>query len=611
MRTRELRRWMAAPCGAAVLAACVAAMFAPRAQGQVFGPPLLVESFENPTGIGNVIIPGGTPNALYVSHSQSTVGVTNGANSLEVEMFGGGNPFSGDSTFASASIQIDTTLGNNPTGYASWAEAAANPDFYNVEFDFTVPAGGWAGTDFGDAGTHWSFPVFGLSYDDGTPGGGGATGFGQVQLGTNFYNVTGTNKVSIPLSSLTGGIPLPTNSNYYAFQFGANQRFMSPTPTTGVKYYIDRLRLTPVPVVSPVTLFSWETPDDAGTPTVNEALEGWEGTIGLNQPTATGLGDRYAHTNSVTDYALTNPALQTVFPTQGTHSLKIDTTSQDPAYVHPDNTTGFTQDYGFRWGTNMILDSTLDEDPAMTPQEAANQAKITNIASKLAGASAIQFDLALSDPISDTDPDGLGIFQGGGTAGVPGFLSVVLHISDNRGTFFQFDSPGLDGATMNQLILNERNPDGTPPDEPLTITMPLSAFTDRSGGLGTLAANPVPLDSDFLRMGLALNFNNGPVVAHIDNFRVLTIFPLDGDFDHDGDVDGADLPLWRAAYGQTDAGDADLDGDSDGNDFLLWQRTLGNDATPAVGAGGAVPEPAGAALVACGLLAGVAARRRR
>jgi hypothetical protein len=50
------------------------------------------------------------------------------------------------------------------------------------------------------------------------------------------------------------------------------------------------------------------------------------------------------------------------------------------------------------------------------------------------------------------------------------------------------------------------------------------------------------------------------------------------DFNNSGAVDGADLGVWRTAYGTTAAGDADGDGDTDGADFLVWQRQLGGSA---------------------------------
>jgi fibronectin-binding autotransporter adhesin len=85
-----------------------------------------------------------------------------------------------------------------------------------------------------------------------------------------------------------------------------------------------------------------------------------------------------------------------------------------------------------------------------------------------------------------------------------------------------------------------------------------------------------------------------------------------GDFDSDGDVDGADFVAWQTSFpiasGATPAqGDADADGDVDGADFVVWQTNFpfapGPGASP-------VPEPAAwqVAVALCGLL--VLGRRR-
>jgi fibronectin-binding autotransporter adhesin len=94
-------------------------------------------------------------------------------------------------------------------------------------------------------------------------------------------------------------------------------------------------------------------------------------------------------------------------------------------------------------------------------------------------------------------------------------------------------------------------------------------------------------------------------------FLQVQTFDLPGDFDNDNDVDAADLTVWQGGFATNATGDTDADGDSDGNDFLIWQRNLGR-TNPAVGATGAVPEPAMASLAACALaaVAGVARRRR-
>lgn len=64
-----------------------------------------------------------------------------------------------------------------------------------------------------------------------------------------------------------------------------------------------------------------------------------------------------------------------------------------------------------------------------------------------------------------------------------------------------------------------------------------------------------------------------------------------GDFDSDGDVDGADFVAWQTnfpkATGATLAqGDADADGDVDGADFVVWQTNF-----PFTPGGGAAPVP--------------------
>jgi fibronectin-binding autotransporter adhesin len=98
------------------------------------------------------------------------------------------------------------------------------------------------------------------------------------------------------------------------------------------------------------------------------------------------------------------------------------------------------------------------------------------------------------------------------------------------------------------------------------------------------------------------------------NFKVLlevSYATTAGDFDLDGDVDGADFVAWQANFPKLSGatisqGDADFDGDVDGADFVVWQTNF--PFAPAPGAA-PVPEPPAwsAMLVACGVL-GLAAR---
>lgn len=87
--------------------------------------------------------------------------------------------------------------------------------------------------------------------------------------------------------------------------------------------------------------------------------------------------------------------------------------------------------------------------------------------------------------------------------------------------------------------------------------------------------------------------------AFVDAFSLTAeaVAGIDGDFDNDTDVDGVDFLKWQR-------GESPNNGSA--GDFQLWKNNFG---TSAVAAGGAVPEPAGAALAALALLAAAAWRR--
>jgi hypothetical protein len=104
----------------------------------------------------------------------------------------------------------------------------------------------------------------------------------------------------------------------------------------------------------------------------------------------------------------------------------------------------------------------------------------------------------------------------------------------------------------------------------------------------------------------------------IDNLIVGTTFSdvkggaHPGDFDSDGDVDGADFVAWQTNFPKASAalpteGDADGDGDVDGADFVVWQTNF--PFTPGPGTA-PVPEPAAWILVGLAIPA-IAFRRRK
>jgi hypothetical protein len=88
--------------------------------------------------------------------------------------------------------------------------------------------------------------------------------------------------------------------------------------------------------------------------------------------------------------------------------------------------------------------------------------------------------------------------------------------------------------------------------------------------------------------------------------------PHPGDFDSDGDVDGADFVAWQTnfpkASGATLAeGDADADADVDGADFVVWQTNFPFTPTPGTAP---VPEPSAFLLATFAAIASFATRRK-
>jgi hypothetical protein len=77
-----------------------------------------------------------------------------------------------------------------------------------------------------------------------------------------------------------------------------------------------------------------------------------------------------------------------------------------------------------------------------------------------------------------------------------------------------------------------------------------------------------------------------------------TFLAYAADFEADGDVDSADLAIWRDAFGTSAVADANGNGYSDGADFLLWQRQA---SLPTAGVV-STPEPASVAQCAMVLL---------
>jgi hypothetical protein len=138
---------------------------------------------------------------------------------------------------------------------------------------------------------------------------------------------------------------------------------------------------------------------------------------------------------------------------------------------------------------------------------------------------------------------------------------------------------------------------------------------DLTGNGTTDEADMASLYSSFGNVTWLADLNvDGAVNATDVQTMVTQIFrTVAGDFNLDGNVDGADYAIWRktgsigsgARYTQ---GDADLDGDVDNTDLAQWRSQFGfvrQALSPGSGSGAglaAVPEPAGALLI---VLAGI------
>jgi hypothetical protein len=93
---------------------------------------------------------------------------------------------------------------------------------------------------------------------------------------------------------------------------------------------------------------------------------------------------------------------------------------------------------------------------------------------------------------------------------------------------------------------------------------------------------------------------------------ILAATAVPGDFDSDGDVDGADFVAWQTNFPKaSDAtlsqGDADSDGDVDGADFVVWQTNFPFPPGPGVTS---VPEPQSLCVFVIGSAVVLLLRRR-
>lgn len=204
--------------------------------------------------------------------------------------------------------------------------------------------------------------------------GGGATADGAVLTSTGPTSV----HVAIPFGP-TKTLTLSNASTFFDLGFQSNGSWGGT-----VDFAIDNIKFTGVPVFEEHTLFSWETPDNPSTPSVDERFEGW-----AQNPTA----------SPATPLSITSTGA-----TDGSSALQIDRTPLAN---------------GFSWGSVYALDATT------TP---ADQAKIDDLVDRVNAASRIAIDITFQDqfPISPT------------------YSNLWLAFQDESGNYYQAASPGFD-----------------------------------------------------------------------------------------------------------------------------------------------------------------------
>lgn len=153
-----------------------------------------------------------------------------------------------------------------------------------------------------------------------------------------------------------------------------------------------------------------------------------------------------------------------------------------------------------------------------------------------------------------------------------------------------------------------------------TMTFTLDDASTFSIGPETVAT-PVGSDDTFFgylaptgRTIVSVNITTPSSNMALDDMAfILQASAPTGDFDGDGDVDGADFVAWQTNFPATGgasraSGDSDEDGDVDGADFAVWQTGfpggVNNGLTP-------VPEPAAGLLLLAASTIAWATRARR
>lgn len=412
----------------------------------------------------------------FISVATSTMGATEGAQSMAVET---GPTFGWD---------VNVSVGPGDTSiYNAFNAVAGDLQQYTLDFDVSITP-----DSFANVTSPGNFFLINVAANSDSPN------FPQAfNVSPNLNGITGTFPVSIPMSSL----PVAPNSSFYQLNIGSNSDHVNGGGGEGVKYFVDNIRFTQLPQLEEVTLFSWETPDDPGTPMVNEQLENW---ISGFQP---------GHVHSISSQGATD----------GNSSLQIDRQSQTSS--------------NFSWGSQFVLSSDLDPDPEIEDIDPTIQGLIDDIVGKVNGGLSVAFDVRFDDAFPNS----------------PTFTKFGVHFSDDQGTFYDAEGSSFNGNPPIGTTGTVTIPLSTMVDNTSGLSL---AQAGLSVGTNFLR---IGISSNTDGAGI-YQIDNFRIIREVSN----DTGDFDGDGDVDGNdflvwqrggspngINSGDLAIWQAEYGFT------------------------------------------------------------